>query len=59
MSRVLVAMALAQMAAGGIAMGMDTQESPTFVLAFTGLYVVPWLLSALLFHKAARALAAG
>lgn len=59
MSRVLVAMALAQMAAGGIAMGMDTQESSTFVLAFTGLYVVAWLLSALLFHKAARARAAG
>ena len=59
MSYVLFAMALAQMAAGSIAMGMDTQESPTFVLAFTGLYVVAWLLSALLFHKAARARAAG
>ena len=58
MSRVLVAMALAQMAAGGIAMGMDTQESPAFVLAFTALYVVAWLLSALLFHKAARTRAA-
>lgn len=57
MSYVLVAMALAQMAAGCIAMGMATQESPAFVLAFTGLYVVAWLSSALLFHKAAKALA--
>ena len=59
MSHVLVAMAVAQIVAGGIAMGMATQESPTFVLAFTGLYVVAWLSSALLFHKAARAPAAG
>lgn len=54
MACVLAAMAVVQMVAGGIAMRMDTQESPAFVLAFTGLYVVAWLSSALLFHKAAR-----
>lgn len=54
MACVLAAMAVAQMVAGGIAMRMDTQESPAFVLAFTGLYVVAWLTSALLFRKAAK-----
>ncbi|CAN7252498.1 hypothetical protein LJR143_000976 [Pseudoxanthomonas sp. LjRoot143] len=54
MAGVLAAMAVVQMVAGGIAMRMDTQESPAFVLAFTGLYVVAWLTSALLFRKAAK-----
>ena len=55
MSYVLASMMLAQIAAGVIAMRMDTQESPAFVLAFTGLYAVAWLTSALLFRKAAKA----
>jgi hypothetical protein len=59
MSYVLATMAAAQMLAGGIAMRMGTQESPAFVLAFTGLYMVAWLSSALLFRKAAKARAAG
>lgn len=54
MSFAMVAMAAAQVVAGGIAMGMDTQEPPGFVAAFTGLYVVAWLTSALLFRKAAN-----
>ncbi len=59
MSRVLAMMAVAQALAGGIAMQMETQESPAFVLAFTGLYVAAWLSSALLFRKAANARATG
>lgn len=59
MSYALAAMAVAQMVAGGLAMRMDTQESPAFVLAFTGLCVVAWLSSALLFRKAANAGASG
>jgi len=59
MSYVLATMAVAQVLAGGIAMRMDTQESPAFVLAFTGLYVVAWCVSALLFRKAATASATG
>lgn len=59
MAWVLATMAAAQLVAGGIAMRMETQESPAFVLAFTGLYIVAWLSSALLFRKAAKAGAAG
>ncbi|MBD9480045.1 hypothetical protein [Pseudoxanthomonas sp. PXM02] len=59
MSYVLAAMATAQAMAGGIAMRMDTQESSTFVLAFTGLYIVAWLSSALLFRKAAKVRVSG
>lgn len=56
---VLVTMAVTQMLAGGVAMQMDTQESPAFVLAFTGLYVVAWLSSAVLFRKAATSRVSG
>jgi hypothetical protein len=59
MSYVLAAMAVAQLLAGGIVMQMETQESTMFVAAFTGLYVVAWLTSALLFRKAANARVAG
>lgn len=59
MACVMVAMAVLQLLAGGLAMRMHTQESPAFVLAFTGLYVVAWLSSAALFRKAANARAHG
>ena len=59
MSRVMAAMAIVQGAAGGIAIQMDTQESPAFVLAFTGLCVVAWCVSALLFRKASKATPTG
>lgn len=59
MSRVMAAMAIVQGAAGGIAIRMDTQESPAFVLAFTGLCVVAWCVSALLFRKASKATPTG
>lgn len=59
MARVLAAMTVVQMAAGGLAIRMDTQESPAFVLGFSSLYVVAWLMSALLFRKAANARARG
>jgi hypothetical protein len=59
MAYTLATMAVAQSVAGGIAMRMQTQESPAFVLAFTGLYAVAWLSSALLFRKAAKAAVAG
>lgn len=59
MAGVLATMAVVQAVAGGIAIRMDTQESPAFVLAFTGLCVVAWCVSALLFRKASKAVATG
>ncbi len=59
MACVLAAMAVVQGGAGGIAIRMDTQESPAFVLAFTGLCIVAWCVSTLLFRKASKATPAG
>lgn len=50
MARALVAMALAQLLAGALALRVD----PGPVLAATGLFVALWLTSAWLFRKAAR-----
>lgn len=55
MARTLVAMAAMQAVAGGVALWLDAREPAAFVLAFTGLYVAAWLLSAALFRKAADA----
>ena len=59
MAYVLAVMAVVQAIAGGIAIRMDTQEPTAFVLGFTGLYMVAWLTSALLFRKAANARTGG
>ena len=49
----LLLMACLQVAAGAIAVSMDTQTPPLFLLALTAVCSAAWLLSAWLYHAAA------
>ena len=53
MAHVLLLMACLQVAAGAIAVSMDTQTPPLFLLALTAVCSAAWLLSAWLYHTAA------
>lgn len=53
MAHVLLLMACLQVAAGAIAVSMDTQTPPLLVLALTAVCSAAWLLSAWLYHTAA------
>ena len=59
MAHVLLLMACLQVAAGAIAVSMDTQTPPLFVLALTAVCTAAWLVSAWLYHTAASPPAGG
>ena len=59
MAHVLLLMACLQVAAGAIAVSMDTQTPPLFLLALTAVCSAAWLLSAWLYHAAAARPAGG